>query len=100
MLWLVGLFAGLPRVFAATSLYYSTILYYYRTRQHIDRTPDQLWPDYLRSRKRQLVHLYSLAKWLEIWDKPHYRSVTARHDMYANLQNVAIPGTGERAASI
>eukprot|EP00300_Choanocystis_sp_HF-7_P040800 c7323_g1_i2.p1 GENE.c7323_g1_i2~~c7323_g1_i2.p1 ORF type:complete len:270 (+),score=45.18 c7323_g1_i2:68-877(+) len=40
------------------------------------------------------VHLFSLAQIFFLWDKPHYRAKSFRHDLLANLCNVAIPGTG------
>ena len=43
-----------------------------------------------------LVHVYSLALTLRLWDVPHYRAPTFAHDLRANLKNVAIPGTGAR----
>ncbi len=40
------------------------------------------------------VHVYSLWLDLYLWDRPHYRAPTYRHDLLANLRNVAVPGTG------
>lgn len=40
------------------------------------------------------VHVYGLWLDLYLWDRPHYRAPTYRHDLLANLCNVAVPGTG------
>ena len=40
------------------------------------------------------VHVYGLWLDLYLWDRPHYRAPTYRHDLLANLRNVAVPGTG------
>lgn len=42
-----------------------------------------------------LVHVWTLANTLSLWNAPHYRARTFADDLRANLANVAIPGTGE-----
>jgi hypothetical protein len=68
--------------------YYSCFLYCLITRCNIERSP------LLQRDTAALVHVYSLAKTLHLWDQPHYRAPTFAHDLRANLKNVAIPGTG------
>lgn len=52
------------------------------------------WPSSRLRDTRQLVHVYSLAATLRLWDHPHYRAPTFGQDVADNVRNVAIPGTG------
>jgi len=40
------------------------------------------------------VWLHTLALTLDLWNKPHYRADSYKHDMVANFSNIAFPGTG------
>jgi hypothetical protein len=40
------------------------------------------------------VWLHSLAATFDLWDKPHYRADSLRHDLVANFSNISFPGTG------
>lgn len=40
------------------------------------------------------VQTYSLGLIFYLWNRPHYRKGTYREDLWDNLRNVAIPGTG------
>lgn len=73
----------------ATAEYYGALSYCLISRCNIDRCP------LLQYDTSALVHVYSLAKTLQLWDTPHYRAPTFADDIRANLKNVAIPGTGD-----
>lgn len=40
------------------------------------------------------IHVYGIWLDLYLWALPHYRAPSYRHDLLANLRNVALPGTG------
>ncbi|KAI8468551.1 MAG: hypothetical protein J3K34DRAFT_477654 [Monoraphidium minutum] len=77
-------------VLRATAEYYAALIYCLATRCNIERVP------LLQRDTAALVHVYSLAKTLQLWDAPHYRAPSFAHDLRDNLKNVAIPGTGAR----
>ncbi|KIZ05932.1 hypothetical protein MNEG_2024 [Monoraphidium neglectum] len=80
--------AAVAGVLRATAEYYGALLYCLATRCNIEGCP------LLQHDTAALVHVYSLAKTLQLWAVPHYRAPTFGADMRANLRNVAIPGTG------
>lgn len=75
-------------VLASTTVYYEGIVCFCRKPSSIcDSNP-------FNQPLARRIHLYSLAKSIELWDKPHYRSASFKADIKKNLGNVAIPGTG------
>lgn len=49
---------------------------------------------YFKDSLKAQVHVFGVALDLKLWPKAHYRAPSYRHDLAANLKNVAIPGTG------
>ncbi|CAM9474598.1 unnamed protein product [Ectocarpus sp. 8 AP-2014] len=49
---------------------------------------------YFATRLQARVQCYSLGLIFYLWSKPHYRNASFKEDMFKNLRNVAIPGTG------
>jgi hypothetical protein len=72
----------------ATVEYYVALLYCLARPCNISAVP------LLQHDTGALVHVYSLAKTLQLWHAPHYRAPTFADDLRANLKNVAMPGTG------
>jgi hypothetical protein len=81
--------SSIATALVATAQYYLLLAYMLLTRCSIEAIPARLARD-----TAVLVHVYSLAKTLQLWHAPHYRAPSLAHDMRANLRNVAIPGTG------
>jgi len=79
---------GVITALRATAEYYICFIYCLITGCNIERCP------VLQHQTAALVHVFSLAKTLRLWNAPHYRAPTFAHDLRDNLKNVAIPGTG------
>ncbi|GBF99570.1 hypothetical protein Rsub_12195 [Raphidocelis subcapitata] len=75
-------------IVSATAAYYAALAWVLATGCSIEAVP------LLQRDAAALVHVYSLAKTLQLWDSPHYRAPTLSDDLRANLKNVAVPGTG------
>jgi hypothetical protein len=71
-----------------TFIYWGSFLYFWWWQYPIDKL------DIFGEDRVPVVHLYTLAKTLHLWDAPHYRASSFAEDLRANLKNVAIPGTG------
>lgn len=84
---------ALLTVARAAGEYYAALLYCLATRCNIEAVP------LLQHDTPALVHVFSLAKTLALWDAPHYRAPSFAADLRANLANVAIPGTGAAACT-
>lgn len=80
---------SIPKAVYATSQYFATLLYLLLINGRIDGCP------FLKHNTAQLVHVYSLARTIKLFDLPHYRAKTFQEDLRNNLKNVAIPGTGD-----
>lgn len=80
-----------------TATYYAVFAFFYWFKGSLDSS----WVEWLFGADRlPSVHLYTLAKQLQLWHAPHYRAPTFVHDLRSNLKNVAIPGTGKYEAGI
>jgi hypothetical protein len=65
-----------PTVLGTSWIYYRTLLYFLRTGGSFSVA----WLDG-PSDLRTKVHLYGLYLDLQLWDQPHYRAPTYRHDI-------------------
>ena len=59
--------------------YHGTLFYFLRTGGDFIGCPSLTKPDQLQTK----VHLYGLYLDLYLWDQPHYRAPTYRHDILA-----------------
>ena len=84
----IAAIAAAGSIASASAAYYAALAWVLATGCSIEAVP------LLQGEAPALVHVYSLARTLQLWDAPHYRARTLADDLRANLKNVAVPGTG------
>ncbi len=57
---------------------------------HIEKSKEEI----SMMERETKVFLYGMYLDMYLWNKPHYRAPSYRHDLVATFANTAVPGTG------